>query len=202
MLFSHACSLPTASVKHVLKWVPHSSACVLWVLEKHNKGQEPSNVICNKTYISHMYVLCVCEGVGGAIKLARYDRQGFGVLLKNTWAFLADKASYFIVRAQVVTTGPRAMHNQQILICWKALKGFSEQHTRLNHLQKMKHPLGSIWQRVQPHWGRAESTFSLPSVFLSLCISAYLLFSLLQSRQGEEQRRKRWGCQVMCCQGV
>lgn len=32
-------------------------------------------MICNKTYISHMYVLCVCEGVGGAIKLARYDRQ-------------------------------------------------------------------------------------------------------------------------------
>lgn len=154
----------------------------------------------------HICMFCVCaRGWGGQSNWhAMTDKSswGFGVLLKNTWAFLADKASYFIVRAQVVTTGPRAMHNQQILICWKALKGFSEQHTRLNHLQKMKHPLGSIWQRVQPHWGRAESTFSLPSVFLSLCISAYLLFSLLQSRQGEEQRRKRWGCQVMCCQGV
>lgn len=44
------------------------------------------------------------------------------------------------------------------------------------------------------------SAISSLRLCLSLCTSAYLWFSLLQSRQKEEQRRKRgcW-CQVLCC---
>lgn len=101
---------------------------------------------------------------------------------------------------------PCTVQNQQIATRWTSLKRSSEQHISLSHLQRMESihwdPFGNVSGHNEAEQ-RAESLLcnSFLGVFLSVRISAYLLFFLLQSRQGREQRRRRrrCRCQAMCC---